>query len=104
MIDVLFFSILKRYRFYQKVSNRESIEKRGEREMKNDNKIIIGIIILIIGVIGNKLILCLPITSEYGDVIVSFPNWIMRFLLFIFTIFVIFGVVSSLLNYLDLKK
>ena len=72
--------------------------------MKNDNKVIIGIIILIIGVIGNKLILCLPITSEYGDVVVSLPNWMMRFCLVIFTVIGIFGVVYGLLNYLDLKN
>ena len=79
-------------------------KRRDKRTMKNDNKVIIGIIILIIGVIGNKLILCLPITSEYGDVVVSLPNWMMRFCLVIFTVIGIFGVVYGLLNYLDLKK
>ena len=78
-------------------------KRRDKRTMKNDNKVIIGIIILIIGVIGNKLILCLPITSEYGDVVVSLPNWMMRFCLVIFTVIGIFGVVYGLLNYLDLK-
>lgn len=81
------------------------IDRRGKRAMKSDkdSHVIIGIIILIIGVIGNKLILCLPLTSEYGDVIVSLPNWMMRFGLVIFTVIGIYGVVYSLLNYLDLK-
>ena len=68
--------------------------------MKNDNKVILGIIILIIGVIGNKLILCLPNTGIYNNVTV----WLIRFCIVTFTITGIFGVVYILLNYLDLKK
>lgn len=68
--------------------------------MKNDNKVILGIIILIIGVIGNKLILCLPNTGIYNNVTV----WLIRFCIVTSTITGIFGVVYILLNYLDLKK
>jgi len=68
--------------------------------MKNDNKVILGIIILIIGVIGNKLILCLPNTGIYNNVTV----WLIRFCIVISTITVIFGVVYIFLNYMDFKK
>ena len=66
--------------------------------MKNDNKVILGIIILIIGVIGNKLILCLPNTGIYNNCL------LIRFCIVTSTITGIFGVVYILLNYLDLKK
>ena len=68
--------------------------------MKNDNKVILGIIILIIGVIENKLILCLPNTGIYNNVTV----WLIRFCIVISTITVIFGVVYIFLNYMDFKK
>ena len=68
--------------------------------MEKDNKIIIGIIILIIGVIGNKLILCLPNTGIYNNV----PVWLIRFCIVTSTITGIFGVVYILLNYMDFKK
>lgn len=68
--------------------------------MKKDNKVIIGIIILIIGVIENKLILCLPNTGIYNNVTV----WFIRFCIVISTITGIFGVVYIFLNYMDFKK
>jgi len=68
--------------------------------MEKDNKVIIGIIILIIGVIGNKLILCLPNTGIYNNVTVC----LIRFCIVISTITVIFGVVYIFLNYMDFKK
>lgn len=69
--------------------------------MEKDNKVIIGIIILIIGIIGNKLLLCLPNTGIYNN---NITVWLIRFCIVISTITGIFGVVYIFLNYMDFKK